>query len=510
MSTHEHSQPIRARAAAIWWLAVPALLTAALLTIYNFNVDALWLDEIISYTRSCAAQYGPGSLFEVIDRTLPGGGWSPTYYMLLNLWGQLAGWSALSARFLAFMLGFPTVALVYRMGRDMHSALAGVFAATVLSTTVLFVYYLHEARGYSIHVLMFALVIWLYWRVMRPRTENEAPPSRFTRVGLLLSVAGLLYTHPMSMPALLALMLYHLLFWKRNHLWSHTIFLIGTGSILFLPWFMLPVLAAVTKEPENTRGMDTVDVLDAWVYTFSNGLPLLLLAVGVIAILRLRNRATGFVAYMILATTALALLLNLRLDFLFHIRHLLLLTPLFALLIGFVLANVTRIHPVLPGVLLLLWIVPGLYFNLTDTFMSEQPGAEVIQPWPSFSHTFDFLGDHAIPEDLIVFHIAPARREHIHEDMLLHYMYPRPLRFAQIATMSLLEPEDKQRSYDDKVRQVTANAPAIWLAVGDQGQSPDLIDALEHALFTLGYASCGQVYENDHYTIALYHQDTCP
>ena len=81
------------------------------------------------------------------------------------LWGRATGWSELAVRALPWLTGLLTLACVYRFGRALFTARVALTATLLLSTSVVFLTYMHVARSYAAAMLFAAIVLWAYWRV---------------------------------------------------------------------------------------------------------------------------------------------------------------------------------------------------------------------------------------------------------------------------------------------------------------------------------------------------------
>src|SRR5690348_16300656 len=84
----------------------------------NLTATTIWYDEWYSlYYAGAAPEYGPISIPQTVDRALQYNEYNPPgYYMALNLWGQVAGWTSFAARAFSVLMGVLAVAVVYRLG----------------------------------------------------------------------------------------------------------------------------------------------------------------------------------------------------------------------------------------------------------------------------------------------------------------------------------------------------------------------------------------------------------
>ena len=82
-------------------------------------------------------------------------------------------------------IAHPCLGLPYRP-RPVFTARVALTAMLLLSTSVVFLTYMHKARSYGLAMLFAAIVLWAYWRVaLHPRT-----PGRGARALLVLGATG--------------------------------------------------------------------------------------------------------------------------------------------------------------------------------------------------------------------------------------------------------------------------------------------------------------------------------
>src|SRR5262245_40462494 len=98
-----------------WLLVIPLLLLTSWLGARGLNADAIWYDEYWSLYYAGGAHYGPITLGETWTRVAqtdielnP-----PGYYLLLNGWGALVGWTEYAGRALSLLVGVLAVAFTY-------------------------------------------------------------------------------------------------------------------------------------------------------------------------------------------------------------------------------------------------------------------------------------------------------------------------------------------------------------------------------------------------------------
>lgn len=140
-------------------LLLAALLPLPLLT------QSLWLDEASSvwFARLSLADL----LFRLCDPHPPG------YYLALKGWlalGEAEPW----LRLLSLLASVFAVALTARAGRQILGGRGGVWAALLLATFPLQIWYAAEVRMYALAQALGVALLLPAWRLLSPRSEDDA------------------------------------------------------------------------------------------------------------------------------------------------------------------------------------------------------------------------------------------------------------------------------------------------------------------------------------------------
>jgi 4-amino-4-deoxy-L-arabinose transferase-like glycosyltransferase len=147
----------------VWLAALVA--AAAALRFVAIGHQSFWLDE--SFTVDLVKRPF-GDLVSGIASTEST---PPLYYVLAWLWAKLFGTHEAGLRSLSALFGTIAVPVVWRTAREWFgSARAGLIAAALVAFNPFFVWYSQEARSYSLLVLMAALSLLWFGRVLRDRT----------------------------------------------------------------------------------------------------------------------------------------------------------------------------------------------------------------------------------------------------------------------------------------------------------------------------------------------------
>ncbi len=256
------------------------LLTINAISLSRLDADSLWYDEAWSVYAVDApprATYEPprglraqlrtlaydarDDVFATL-RTVANDVHPPLYFLLLDVWTWLAGESVFTLRLPSLYLGLLGVAVTATLGRRLFGAPAGVYAALLLGTSLLWTYYAREARMYTLLVTLAAAGTLAYVRFLdRPGWRRGVVYAGITALGL--------YTHYTATLVPLAHGI-HLVIVGRTHRsaslqvgWAGFLLrwvgVMGLAAALYAPW--LPTLYAqiVTNPngplatPEPTR-----------------------------------------------------------------------------------------------------------------------------------------------------------------------------------------------------------------------------------------------------------------
>ncbi len=217
--------------APFWlWALVPMLLAAAMV-VPVLGRDIFDVDEAATMIGACARHLGPCSPAEAIRASLrwPDQAWGLS--VAFSQWGQLVGWSEMAMRALPWLTGPLALAWVYRLGRDLFSPAIALVAALLLSTSLVFLTYMHIARIFVPLMLFTTITLWGYWHV----SLAERPPKRVAQAALLAGATGVLYSHYLCAMLVPALGLFHLFLVRRDRRWRQALALLLLAVLLALP-----------------------------------------------------------------------------------------------------------------------------------------------------------------------------------------------------------------------------------------------------------------------------------
>ncbi|MBI4301209.1 MAG: glycosyltransferase family 39 protein [Chloroflexi bacterium] len=240
------------------------LLLAFALRLYAFGEKGMWWDEGISiyfatlpipqitWERDFALSLHP-----------------PLYYVLLSYWIKIAGSSVFALRFLSFVFGVLTVAVIYQVGRSLFNRNVAWIAAILLAVAPADVYYSQEIRMYSLTILLGLLSMFLAARLLgsgdkgaqlEPQ-DDKSNPKLSTFGGwmpflsyILVTVLGL-YTYYYVAFVMVAQNIWALIIWYRKRRLPR-LWLAAQIAVVFLyiPWLYVVALRMIAPGYELFGG----------------------------------------------------------------------------------------------------------------------------------------------------------------------------------------------------------------------------------------------------------------
>ncbi len=487
------------------------LLLLSALSMRLMATESLWYDEVWSLRYAGGAQYGPISLAETLNRVSSQYAHEknpPGYYLLLNVWGRVAGWSEFAGWMPSMLAGLVCVALIYRLGHDLaagygHPAatVIGVSAAVALGLCAFFIQYFYEMRAYVFVVLLTIGAIWLYWRLIDTR-RNPGVRLQFSYV---LIIGLMLYTHYTLIVLMVAVGLYHLLCVPKHARWWRVALLTGIGCLTFAPWGLVLLndtyrAAATSEIPFNLPplNMSPGRILDTFTYMFSNSNVGLLALLAVFALLA-RGRPVRFAWFVVVAGLLIGMLISVVLQTVGNIRYLIALWPVAALLVAFGIDQLRR-RGVNPVWILAIWTAAGLWNYFNPSFANTQH--EGRMQWKTFRAEIQKYGQ---PDDLILFHTPIMVGREGPE--FAYYAYGLSKRSSLTESIPGKPINDE---YHNSARAYIDDAPRVWLGV-EQADPANFRLGEVQRIFAEGYQRCFTAFDYGPMRLELYaHNLTTP
>lgn len=294
----------------------------------------------------------------------------PLYFILANLWGRVFSYHPTMIKLFAVFFGLLAMATLFRLSVDIGGRTVGYYSIFIASTSVLFLFYTHDIRQYTLALFLTGITLLLYLRVIR--TPHVMSRMQF---GLLtITAAGMMYTHYSTIFILIPIGLYHILFVSKTKLWWQVASAFVLAGVLFLPW--LPTVIAglgghTLKVDAGRKTYMTVDVLaDVSSRFFGNGnsfLSILLMALFVVSVI-VNMRGSRTALFYAVATTITILILNEIFELVAYIRYVIVFIIPFGICAGYGLSYLHRWRFLswIPIIVCVGWIVSGTAFTNSD------------------------------------------------------------------------------------------------------------------------------------------------
>ena len=370
---------------------IPILLLAAALASSQLYNHAFDIDEMVSMRSAGVRQEEPFSFvkaWNTVSTSFPD---QAHGFALLNLfWGRIFGWGEFAVRLLPFFAGLMALAWAYRTGLTLYSPITGLLATLLLSSSVLFITFMHVARPYAFVALFSLMVVWSYYRINILRRTHRR--NHLEQVCFIIGGVGLCYVHYFSTLILVALALWHFLFMLRGKFWWRQFWL-----FILLVLFSIPQLNGFLRGINLTQsawhftdeGMMRFNEIMPWfLYFLSNGLVNVpaMLAIGLVLLLFPICMKVGdnfqidsgfrhslflpFITFSLLSLILIGneILLLLRQE---RVRYFMVFWPLFALLVGCLVHQKHKIQKQIAIAIPLVYFVFGLYANITSELRYE-------------------------------------------------------------------------------------------------------------------------------------------
>ena len=208
-------------------MIIVILFTALILRLISLN-QSLWLDEA---TTALVAKMPLSDLF---TKFLPGDFHPPLYYLIINQWTKLFGYSEVSLRFPSILFGVASVFMVYLIGKEFLDKKVGLIASLFLAMSGLHIYYSQEARMYSLATFLVTLACYAFLK------------KKWLALSLVLLLVGL--TDYVSLFIIPVFLLVGYKRWKKVIL-AYTPLIIG--FLIWSPIFIKQLVAGVSVQGTN-------------------------------------------------------------------------------------------------------------------------------------------------------------------------------------------------------------------------------------------------------------------
>lgn len=194
------------------------------------DLQSFWWDELYSVTNTYAfSSFGNLFLKQIITEANP-----PLYETLLYFWTKLFGVSELSARFPSMLFGVVSILIILYYGPKIIGIKPAFLLAALLSTSWSAIRFSHEARSYSLLILL-SVILMLHSIKLVMERKQEMVSNRMVSLNILLGFL-LCYTHYFGVVLYFSNAIILFLFLKKSRL--KIMFASVFSMLLFVPWFV--------------------------------------------------------------------------------------------------------------------------------------------------------------------------------------------------------------------------------------------------------------------------------
>ena len=308
--------------------------------------------------------YSPTEVIQSLQDNSPNH--TPGYFLLLSAWGNQTTFDVAIARVLTIFCALLALSIAYRLVRDFVAPVAGLFAVIIVASNAFYNFYIPHSRMYPLLLFLAGVVLWLYLRIFY-RLQS---PKLADYVALCVAVYLLVNTHALSATFLISLGVYHLIVVPKNSSWWKVSASVIVAVLLFSPYFAVLISGGIDRSiidwlDQSVGGWQAVG---SWLTVSSNNqLLLLLLSVAGLA-LGVWQKRLAIQPYLLLAIVYI-LVLGIFAQ----------ITPFIAVSgmrhqlpgwLALVLVNAAGLYAFYLSrrwlaILLLVWVVAGLFFQMT-------------------------------------------------------------------------------------------------------------------------------------------------
>jgi 4-amino-4-deoxy-L-arabinose transferase-like glycosyltransferase len=456
--------------------------------VYGLGFNSLWWDESLSLQR---ANYDLPDILsnkiiltDAVRQVITLDNHPPLYFLLLHLVVKLAGQSEFALRFPSLAFSVLTVSLLYTVGKHLFDERTGLLAALLGAISPLYLWYSHEARMYTMLTFGGLLSFYSLLRILTSSVKRETSnveyriPNLQLPIIYVLSSAAMVTTHYLGFLVLLAELVIFLSFLRRNT-WQRVAIPVLVVLLIAVPILYYGLSILPEGEMAGFRFIPLLELLRDVANSFSLGisvqaekvLPVYWVFRGVFLIgalaagwrafrplnmaLQLGSgqakdspwspKALSALFYLLVPVFSIYLLSYVRPAYM-NIRHLIMVSPAFYLILALGLATISKRWRWIFASCLVL-IVAGSAYSTQQYFYNEKYAKDDHRAWG------EYLKAHAQPGDVIV--VDPP-----HIAQIYHYYADAGLPW--IGLPRLVSPEEVTIS---ALEELMAQYDRIWLAL---------------------------------------------
>lgn len=454
----------------LWLLVIPFLLLATTFVVLQLGADSLDDDEknSVKHLVNFGERFTLEQTVNSVNRTSPEH--VPGFHLQLSIWAEFVGLHFVALRAMSMLYFMLSVAMAFRLGRDLFSARHGIITAFIVAFSAFHMHYGHEIRMYELVVLETMVILWSYWRIV----VSSKPTQWYHYILLLLfSIYGL-YTHNLLVFPLASIGVYHLLCAPKTRQWIYVAGVEVVAAVAFLPWLPNILQGASGFEDLSSTAQTVPEILFNTIFVYSNGFWVAVLLLVGVAIWKFPRKHANF-RYVITTFAVMVIAMLILNEIVSYIpsrrmRYTLIWFPSLALICSYSLMLVYQTYRWLMWSILAIWLAMLVWFSSSNEF-NHFVNLERSQ----FHDHFPF---HIVGEEIknqyddllgrggwLVFFDS----EYIYQSNLLNYYETIYQRKIENLSYPLSEPQV------DRLDKIDDNFPGFWFSYRTVDE-PKLVD----------------------------------
>jgi mannosyltransferase len=201
------------------WVLGAVVLAGALLRIVTLGDQSLWFDE--GLTRNLVVK----PLGDLVEAVVDTENTPPLSYVLTYMSTQLVGTDEVGLRLVSALAGTATIPVAYLAGRELAGERAGLVAAGLVAANPLLFWFSQEARSYALLVLLSAIALVCFLRVL------SGGRSRWALAGWVLSSTAALVTHYFAVFPMAAEAAWMLAVFRASDAWRGVVAAVAAAGV---------------------------------------------------------------------------------------------------------------------------------------------------------------------------------------------------------------------------------------------------------------------------------------
>lgn len=159
-----NSQKNEVRKKIIYTILFIILILILFLGLYKINSESLWEDEL--YTSEFAQENVSTIISGESDFMNP-----PTYVLFIHFWTYVFGSSQLALRLPSVIFGILAAITIFLLAKKLYDEETGLLAVLFFGTAEFFVFYMQEARSYTLLLFISVLSNYLFIRYLKEKNN---------------------------------------------------------------------------------------------------------------------------------------------------------------------------------------------------------------------------------------------------------------------------------------------------------------------------------------------------